>query len=193
MMKHASMIALVVLSMAGASFATVYDASMANVTVTGNVGDTWNEADNQWGSGSGWVWNGSNGPAVPFLIQRFDEAVPANDATISIAGVASGTYDVGVYWFSHNSTTQTVTLQVTIEGSSVTGQATGDAGTFGWMTLGTATVSDGTMTISLGDATSSDPGGYWFSLGQVSLTAVPEPVTLGLLAVGGLFGLRRNR
>ena len=149
-------------------------------------------ADDLWEEGSASDWVFSN----PFLTQNYGET--AAPLSLSLA-VPNGTYSVDVHWFWHGSDSHTPspTAAYTIEGSVADLISTGaDDQAQNTTNLSTTiVVSDGSLDIVAGDATSAgSPNWYAFDNFIVTRTSeVPEPSAISLIAAGSLALLRRQR
>lgn len=115
------------------------------------------------------------------------EAYESTVGTLSgvhFTGVAAGTNFAAATSYTVTDSTGTLTATVRTQSSGVSSQAsligtpvpTGDVSIFGVFT----------------QFSSTDPtAGYQFN--PITVTATPEPASIGLLAIGGLLGLRRRR
>lgn len=155
------------------------------VSITGDLGSTWDGSDNKWEilPGPEWVWNPD-----PALMTQYNELNGNNPVTVGLA-LGNGTYDLGFKWYEHGFSYD-VTVGLSVEGITAN-QAMTVTGGGGKpiQHIGTFTVTDGAATLVFGEVTGKTTG-EWFSIGalDVSFTPAPapEPSALVLVATGVL-------
>ena len=121
---------------------------------------------------------------------------------ISISGLAAGTFRITTHHLNAPNTPTQFDLLVTDAVGTATdigdyAMGLGNTSSFGPTVITFDVVSNGTNPIVLQmDATTLGTGGNtggWFGYNGMELTVVPEPSSLALLGLGGLFFLRRRR
>jgi hypothetical protein len=146
--------------------------------------------------GSSW-YNSSYAPlSSPFtILQAYNNLGNGRTSgTVTISGFTGGTYDLYIYnafqWGPSYATTTTYTVSGTSKAVSNSVNATSFVDGGNYVVFKDVTPVNGQVVITL--TPTNTAGSTYGSIAALQLVSVPEPVTIGLLAIGSIWLKRRK-